>query len=82
MTTSVTSVSVDSILRLTRSLSAADKATLLKALIQETEISIFLDNHQTARNVSMQISGLDNAGIADVMSAIAESLRNQQVHHN
>jgi hypothetical protein len=75
MTTQAASVSVDSILSLVQSLSLADKTTLLNALLQESGLSVFLGAHQAAHNISMQINGLDNAGMADVMHAIAESLR-------
>ena len=81
MTTQVASVSIDSILNLVQSLSLFDKATLLKALAQETGLAVFLGTHQTAHSISMQINGLDHAGMADVMNAIAESLRSQQGHH-
>lgn len=77
-----TSVSVDSILILVQGLSLFDKATLLNALMQETGLSVFLGTHQAAHSISMQINGLDHAGMADVMNAIAESLRSQQGHHN
>ena len=75
MTTQVASVSVDSIFSLVQRLSLSDKTTLLNALLEETGLSVFLGTHQTVRNISMQINGLSNAGMADVMNAIAESLR-------
>lgn len=77
MINQATSVSVDGILSLVQSLSLADKTTLLDALIQETGFSVFLGTHQTARSISMQINGLDHSGMADVMNAIAECLRDQ-----
>jgi hypothetical protein len=82
MTTQAISVSVDSILSLVQSLSLFDKATLLNALMQETGLSVFLNTHQAAHSISMQINGLDHAGMADVMNAIADSLRSQPGHHN
>ena len=82
MTTQATSVSVDSILILVQSLSLFDKATLINALIQETGLSVFLNANQAAHSLSMQISGLDHSGMADVMNAISESLRSQSSHHN
>lgn len=78
MTTPAISVSVDSILSLVQSLSLFDKAMLLNALVQETGLSVFLDSHQAGHGISMQLNGLDHAGMADVMNAIAESLRSQQ----
>ena len=82
MTTQVTSVSIDSIFSLVQRLSLSDKTKLLNALLEETGLSVFLGTHQTVRNISMQINGLDHAGMADVMHAIAESLRSQQGHHS
>ena len=82
MTTQAISVSVDSILSLVQSLSLFDQAKLLDALIQETGLSVFLTSNQAAHSISMQINGLNHAGMADVMNAIADSLRSQPNHHN
>ena len=82
MTTQVTSVSIDSIFSLVQRLSLSDKTKLLNALLEETGLSVFLGTHQTAHSISMQINGLDHAGMADVMHAIAESLRSQPGHHS
>ena len=70
------SLSVTTIIQLAQRLSPIDKAILLNSLVEETGLSVVLGN-QTASNVLIQIDGLDNNGKADVMSAIAESLRSQ-----
>lgn len=76
MTTQVQSIGVAGILKLVQDLSPFDKALLLSAIAKDTGFSVVLSSRATP-DISMQISGLDNAGMADIMTAIASALREQ-----
>jgi hypothetical protein len=76
MTNKAQSISVAGILELVQGLSPFDKAMLLSALSQDTDLPSRPPS-QTTMSMSMQIQNLDSGGMADVMSAIATSLRRQ-----
>ena len=76
MTNKAPSVSVAGILELVQGLSPFDKAMLLRALSHDTDLPS-PSSSQTTMSMSMQIQNLDSGGMADVMSAIAASLRRQ-----
>ena len=76
MTTQASPVGLDTILQMIQGLSPFDKFTLLSTLAQESGLTIALST-PADQEISMQISGLDNAGMADIMNAIASTLRGQ-----
>lgn len=74
MTTSSTSATLQHILQLANTLDAHDKAALVNELVKNAGLSVVLFDRLSS-TISLQIDGLDDAGKADVMHAIAESLR-------
>lgn len=76
MTTDVQATSAADLLQLVQNLSPLEKANLVNQLIKDAGLSVVLGN-PGSDGILVQIDGLNDAAMADIMHAIAESIRHR-----